>query len=85
MHAYVYKSSPRPFDNTWITVDGRDAASVLRNNNLFEISHPRIEMFKRSPLYTLPNLWNDLNECKFYANSTTFKLTIRNLLLEQTD
>jgi hypothetical protein len=50
MHSYVYKSYPCLFDNTWITNDERDDASVLRNNNLFVIPHLRIEIFKCSPL-----------------------------------
>jgi hypothetical protein len=85
MHSYVFNTCPISFHNTWTINSERDGIPNLRNNTLFELPHPRIELFKQSPFYTLPALWNDLNECKFYENRTTFKIAIRELLLENID
>ncbi len=44
----------------------------LRNANLLTVPHPRIKTFKKSPIYSLPKLWNALDETKYQQNETTF-------------
>ncbi len=78
MHSYVFNTCPISFHNTWTINSERDGIPNLRNNTLFELPHPRIELFKRSPFYTLPALWNDLNECKFYEIELHLKSQLEN-------
>ena len=85
MHSYVFNTCPTSFSNTWPLNRERIGIPNLRNEDLFEVPHPRIEMFKQSPLYTLPVIWNELNECKYYENRTTFKIAIRELLMDNID
>ncbi len=49
----------------------------LRNANLLIAPYPRIELFKKSPLYSLSKLWNALDETKYQQNETTFKIAIK--------
>jgi hypothetical protein len=54
MHSVVYKYSPKSFANTWENNDVQEQPHNLRNQNHFQIPFPRIEMFKKSPLYHYP-------------------------------
>ncbi len=51
----------------------------LRNtvNDNIVVPFPRIEMFKKSPLYFLPMIWNDLEHLKYQANRFTFKWSLK--------
>jgi hypothetical protein len=48
---------------------------------LFPSPNPRTELFKKSPLYSLPLEWNNLDENKYIRNRTTFKTAIKYVLL----
>jgi hypothetical protein len=45
--------------------------------------YPRIGLFKNSLIYSLPKLWNVLDETKFQQNETTFKIAIKNKLFDE--
>jgi hypothetical protein len=80
MHSFVYGYAPPSFSNTWpLNANRAEHDHNLRNNNLYAIPPPRIELFKKSPLYSLPTLWNDLDDIKFQRNRTTFKIGLKEL------
>ncbi len=80
MHSIVYDYAPKAFENVWIKNDARNIDYELRQNNIFELPYPRIELFKKSPVYSLSNLWNNLDDNKYQMNRYTFKIAIRNNL-----
>ncbi len=53
MHAVTDNYSPTSFTGAWATNDDRQLDITLRNNNQYTIPNPRIEPFKKSPLYSL--------------------------------
>lgn len=81
MHSYVYNYAPKSFNNIWQTNYQRNGIFELRNTNGFYLPVPRIELFKRSPFYTLPMLWNLLDENKFLENKASFVSAIKDKLL----
>jgi hypothetical protein len=83
MHSVVFNYAPSSFNSTWLVNENRNIEHNLRNNEHFFIPNPRIELFKRSPLYTLPKLWNDLNDIKFQHNKSIFISFIKESLLEE--
>jgi hypothetical protein len=86
MHSIHYKLAPASFRNTWQTNADRAPDLNLRNANDYHIVQPRIEFFKKSPLYALPNEWNNLSPfIKLHANKTTFKWALKAHLLELLD
>jgi hypothetical protein len=42
----------------------------------------RIEFFKKIPLYALPSAWNDAGDIRFQHNRITFKIALKDKLLE---
>ena len=83
MHSYVYNYCPSSFHNTWNLNDDRHLDHNLRNANEFTIPNPRIDLFKKSPLYSLPKLWNELDAIKHHQNRTTFKISLREQLFAE--
>jgi hypothetical protein len=84
MHSIEYKYAPSSFNNTWQKNHNRvDHDHNLRNDNSFALPAPRIELFKRSPLYSLPLTWNNLNTIKLQGNRTTFKIGLKENLLAE--
>jgi hypothetical protein len=47
---------------------------ALSNADLLAIPYPGIELFKKSPIYYLPKLWNDLDKTKLQNNQITKQL-----------
>ena len=82
MHSIEYNYAPKAFQNVWQKNNDRELVYGLRNNNDFVIQLPRVEIFKKSPLYYLPMLWNNLNDNKFQPNPYTFKIAMKNFLLD---
>jgi hypothetical protein len=62
MHTYNY--CPSSFTNIWTQNADNDSILNLRNTSLLTVPHPRIELFRKLPLYSLPTLWNALEERK---------------------
>ncbi len=83
MHSVVNKYSPKAFYNTWQTNMNREPTHNLRNQDDIPLPHPRIELFKRSPLYTLPYEWNKLGGDRFQQNKTTFRIAIKNTIFDK--
>jgi hypothetical protein len=81
MHSIIYNYSPKSFKGIWTTNREQTEIYELRNNDQLTLPYPRIELFKRSPLYTLPLLWNQLDAIKLQHNRTTFKIALREKLL----
>ena len=81
MHSIEYHYCPSSFTNTWQKNHTRNIQ--LRNGNDFYLPSPKIEFFKKIPLYSLPLEWNNLpDELKFQFNRHTFKIALKNHLFE---
>ena len=55
----------------------------LRNENEFRLPNPRIEQFKKFPLYALPYEWNHAGVLTLYPNRATFKFALKDQLLAE--
>ncbi len=80
MHSIVFKYAPSSFDNVWERTEDRETGYELRQNNTFIVPRPRTEFFKKSPIYQLSELWNNMNENKYQSNRFTFKCAMKNHL-----
>jgi hypothetical protein len=47
------------------------------------LPHPRIEEFKKIPLYSLPLAWNSAGDIRFQNNRMTFKISLKDKLLDE--
>jgi hypothetical protein len=83
MHSVHYNYAPKSFTNTWTTNNVRDLNVTLRNNENYVIPIPRTELFKRLPIYSLPNEWNNAGNLVFYENKITFNFALKNQLFEE--
>ena len=54
MHSIYFKYNSNSFNNIWTLNIHRDIDHSLRNQNHFHLPFPRIDSFKKSPLYSLP-------------------------------
>ena len=85
MHGIYNNYAPPSFLNIWSKNIVRDLSHELRNENNFVLPRPRFEGFKKYPLYTFAKTWNESGNLRLYSNLTTFKIALRNQLLEQLD
>jgi hypothetical protein len=46
------------------------------------LPNPRIEFFKKIPLYSLPSACNDAGDIRFQQNRLTFKIALKKKLLD---
>ena len=83
MHSIFYNYAPQSFRNVWNHNEDRPSNINLRNDNHFKKPHPRIELFKRFPLYSLPDEWNKSEELMFYSNQFTFKRALCDRLFDE--
>jgi hypothetical protein len=83
MHSVFYEYAPRSFNLTWQKNNLRQIDHNLRNLNEFTLPNPRIEQFKRFPIYSLPMEWNLERVLTLYENRTTFKLALRDQLFAE--
>jgi hypothetical protein len=83
MHAITYNYAPRTFDNTWIRNNERSTGHTLRNNDDYLLPHPRVEFFKKIPIYSLAAALNAASVVRFYQNRTTFKIALKDHLLNE--
>ena len=78
--------APLSFHDIWTKNSVIQGERPLRNADDFQLPIPRTELFKKSPLYTLPLEWNNMDDTKFIRNRTTFKTAVKfNLLTELID
>ena len=80
MHSIYHNYAPKAFDNVWILNERRDLQYELRQTNDLIVPHPRIELFKKAPSYSLAVLWNNLDYNKYHSNRFTFKYALKNSL-----
>jgi hypothetical protein len=86
MHSVIHNYCPNSFINIWTFNNERIDIPNLRNANAFTIPNPKIELFKKSPLYTLPNLWNNLDiNIKLQNQKTTFRIALKEKLITEID
>jgi Reverse transcriptase (RNA-dependent DNA polymerase) len=76
MHAVKFNFCPKSFLNVFTRINVENLVYELRYPNDFELPRARIELFKRIPLYSLPALWNNCEELRYYQNQLTFKLIL---------
>ncbi len=62
--------------------ENRENYYNLRNGHEYNVPRPRLEMFKRLPLYTFPVAWNSAGPSKYHRNYVTFKIALKNELLK---
>ncbi len=82
MHSFFYNYGPLSFSNTWTSHATRNPELNLRNANDIILPHPRTDHFKRMPIYSLAQSWNELNDLKFQPHPTTFRISLNNYLFE---
>jgi hypothetical protein len=51
--------------------------------NICTLPPPRIELFKKSPLYPLPLTWNNLGTRKLQNNRTTLKIGLKEQFIDE--
>ena len=81
MHSIFYDYAPASFSDTWHTTRQLNPELNLRNSHNFYLDFPRIELFKKLPLYSLPSAWNELGDLRFQRNKFTFKFAMLDSLL----
>ena len=82
MHSIKFNYAPESFANVWLLNANREHEYQLRNNNEFVLPAPRIDFFRKQPIYTLSSEWNKLEDSRFQPNRITFQIEIKNNLLE---
>ena len=83
MHSVVHNYAPISFIDVWDLNANRPNNYNLRNDNDFTLPNPRIEQFKRLPIYSLPLEWNMAGNLIYYENRTTFRMALRNQLFAE--
>jgi hypothetical protein len=83
MHSVEHGYAPDSFSNIWTKNAVNQGQRPLRNAEDFMMPNPRTELFKRSPLYTLPLEWNNMDENKYNHVRPTFKTAVKFKLLNE--
>jgi len=83
MHSVHFSYAPKSFNNTWTTNNVRDLNVTLRNNKNYVVPIPRTDLFKRLPMYSLPNKWNYASNLVFYETKITYNIALENQLFEE--
>jgi hypothetical protein len=78
MHSIYYKYAPKSFHDLYLHNVNRNRDHVLRNDHELQLPFVRIELFRRFPLYKIPQLWNNLGiELTHQSNKMTFSILLR--------
>ena len=85
MHSIRFGYAPASFNAIWPLNANREHDYQLRNNQEFVLPAPRIEFFKKQPIYTLPHEWNSLGDIRFQNNMVTFRIALKKDLLNILD
>jgi hypothetical protein len=80
MHSIFYNYAPPSFNNTWTTHAQRNLNHELRNDSSFYLPFPRIELYKKLPIYSMPSAWNNLGDLRYQYNKVTFKISLNDFL-----
>jgi hypothetical protein len=81
MYSIKYSYAPASFHGIWAKNLVIQGDRPLHNADNYTLSNPRTELFKKSPLYTLPLEWNNLDDNRYIRNRTTFKTALKYMLL----
>jgi hypothetical protein len=73
----------KAFINTWSKISDRNIGQALHNDNDYVLPHPRLEAFKKIPLYSLPLAWNNAGDIRFQNNRINFKIALKDKLLDE--
>jgi hypothetical protein len=76
MHSIEYNYAPSTFANTWLKNSERNIGHVIQKENEYDLPIPRIDFFKKTPLFSLPAAWNTAGVIKYQCNRTTFKISL---------
>jgi hypothetical protein len=71
------------FSNTWTTQEQRHPELNLRNATDIYLPFPRIELYKKLPIYSLPYAWNETGDLRYQRNAFTYQVTLREFLTAQ--
>ncbi len=80
MHSVYYECAPTSFSNTWTTQEQRHPELNLRNATDIYLPFPRIEMYKRLPIYSLPSAWNETGDFRYQRNAFTYQVALHEFL-----
>jgi hypothetical protein len=80
MHAIRYNYAPSSTIDLFHRTIERNNDYVFRNQADFIVPFPRIDVFKKSPLYILPDTWNKSGYLIFYENNVTFMIALKHEL-----
>jgi hypothetical protein len=83
MHSIYHKYSPPSLHSMWITNAQRDNNYNLRNANSLYTPQARTAHTEKLPFFALPKMWNNLTDQKHTPNPVTFKILMKNHLLNQ--
>jgi len=81
MHSIEYDCAPISFQGIWTKNSINQGEKPLCNANNYSLSNPRTELFKKSPLYSLPLEWKNFDDNRYIRNRTTFKTALKYSLL----
>jgi len=82
MHSIYYEYCPSTLHEIFTKNPAQENLNLREYNN-FLIPRPRIEQFKKFPQFSLPTIWNSLNEAKLYNNRTTFQIALKNKFFDE--
>jgi hypothetical protein len=83
MHSIAFGYAPVSFNDVWTKNETRQHDYNLRNQDLFVVPPFRIELFRKIPIYSLPQSWNELpDSLRYQHNRTTFKIALTDHLFE---
>jgi alpha-N-acetylglucosamine transferase len=61
MHSIYYNYAPDSSNDVWQKYSECNPEINLRNTDDLYIPQPRTEAFKKSTMYSLPSIWNELS------------------------
>jgi alpha-N-acetylglucosamine transferase len=74
MHSIYYNYAPDSSNDVWQKYSECNPEINLRNTDDLYIPQPRTEAFKKSTMYSLPSIWNELSPfVKLQTNKISFK------------
>jgi hypothetical protein len=83
MLSIAFGYAPTSFTDVWTKNETRQLDYNLRNQDLFIVPPFRMEMFRKIPIYALPQSLNELpDSLRYQHNRTTFKIALTDHLFE---
>ncbi len=85
MHSITYNYAPQTFANTWIKINDRNTGHNYEMTRTIYCLTRELNLKKKIPIYSLASAWNDAGVLRFYQNKTTFKIALKDHLLNEID